>query len=258
MPPVFFREEGSGPPLVFLHGFCDSNELWSDFIRPFISKYRVLTPDLPGFGKSDSIQAPFTLDQVADSMAEWMEEKILNESIVIGHSLGGYIALAVLAKYPELVSGLCLFHSTPYADSEERKKVRKKVVEFVHKNGVKPFLENFIPGLFLDKADPHISEALFRSSATTPGALIGYSEAMRGRPDRSALLLQSNLPVLLIGGTSDSLIPIESLQKLSKKSENFVFHELPNVGHMGIFEAKMQCQGIISRFAESVSSRADI
>lgn len=258
MSPVFFREEGRGPSLIFLHGFCDSSELWRDFIRPFVSGYRVLTIDLPGFGKSNLPRTPFAIDQVADSIGTWMKGMQLQKSVIIGHSLGGYVGLGILAKYPELVSGIGLFHSTPYADSEERKKVRKKVIVFVRKNGVKPFLENFIPGLFLDKADPHIPETLARSLSTTPEALIGYSEAMRDRQDRSKLLVQSNIPVLLIGGTGDSLIPIESLQKLSKKSKKFVFHELPSVGHMGIFEARMQCQGIISRFAETVSSRGGI
>ena len=249
MPLLYCHDEGSGPPLVFLHGFCDSHELWKDFIPAFVSSFRVLTPDLPGFGRSEILPTPFSLDDVGDAVASWIESKGLDKPIVIGHSLGGYIALSLLERHAGLLSGIGLVHSTPYGDSNERKEVRKKVVEFVKKNGVEPFVETFVPGLFLDKSNPAIQAAKKRAMGTSADALIGYSVAMADRTDRSATFMDSPIPCLLIAGTEDALIPVESLRKSIKKC---LFYELPSVAHMGVFEAKKQCQELILRFATGI------
>jgi pimeloyl-ACP methyl ester carboxylesterase len=172
----------------------------------------------------------------------------IKQTIVIGHSLGGYVALSLLVRHPERLAGIALFHSTPFADTEERKKVREKVIQFVQLNGVPPFIETFVPGLFADKQNPFIKSARQRAMTTRQDALIGYAMAMRDRPDRSMELLQSPLPCLVLAGTQDSLIPFDHLQKYAQKSENCMFSELPETAHMGIFEAKKQSQATISRF----------
>ena len=246
---LYCHAEGSGPPLVFLHGFCDSHGLWKEFIPAFVSSFRVLAPDLPGFGSSEMLPTPFSLDDVGDAIASWIESNSLVKPVVIGHSLGGYIALSLLERHARLLSGVGLFHSTPYGDSNERKEVRKKVIEFVRKNGVEPFVETFVPGLFLDKSNPAIPAAKKRALATSADALIGYSVAMANRPDRSETFVDSQIPCLLIAGTEDALIPIKSLRKSIKKC---LFYELPNVAHMGVFEAKKQCQEMILRFATGI------
>lgn len=255
---IYFREEGSGTPLVFLHGFCDSHNLWMDFVRAFTSSYRVLTPDLPGFGQSHILPAPFSIDQVGDELSDWMKELGVERPIVIGHSLGGYVALSLLERHREQLSGIVLFHSTPFADSEERKKIREKVIEFVELNGVEPFIETFVPGLFADKLSPQVSVTRQRALATKKQALIGYARAMRDRPDRSETVIQETLPVLIIAGALDSLIPIEDLRKFVKMAPKCLFLELPEAGHMGIFEAKKQCQAIISEFAASERPNKEI
>lgn len=249
MSSIYFHEEGSGPPLVFLHGFCDYHELWKEFIRPFTGSYRVLTPDLPGFGKSPLLPTPFTLDQVGDAMAAWLLEQGVERPLVVGHSLGGYVAMSLLAKHSALLAGVCLFHSTPSPDSTERKNVRNKVIQFVQEKGVAPFIETFVPGLFLDKSNPEIEATRRRALSTPKASLLAYAEAMRDRPDRSETFSHTPLPALLMGGANDSLIPIESLINIAQNSPKSEFHRLEGVAHMGIFEAKNQCQTIILHFA---------
>lgn len=252
MPTIHYREAGSGHPLIFLHGFCDTSELWTEFVRPFSAFYRVLTPDLPGFGKSEDLPLPFSIDQVADILADWVHELKLEKCIVVGHSLGGYVALALLERHQEMLAGLVLFHSTPYADSAERKKVRNKVIAFVQEKGVEPFIETFVPGLFADKKHASIPATRLRCSQTRRESLVGYAIAMRDRPDRSAMLLKASFPVLTIAGVLDTLIPLEDLQKLALKDQKIELFELPETGHMGMFEAKIQAQTKLSGYVQEV------
>ncbi len=249
---IYFEEAGNGLPLVFLHGFCDSHEIWADFVGDFTPSYRVLMPDLPGFGRSPMLGMPFSIDLVGDEIAQWLEDLGIKHAIVIGHSLGGYIALSLLARHADRVAGIGLFHSTPFADTAERKEVREKVIQFVQLNGVDPFIETFVPGLFADKQSPFVESARRRALATKKDALIGYVMAMRDRPDRSKELLQSHQPCLILAGTLDPLIPADQLRKFAEKSEKCIFSELPGTAHMGIFEAKQQCQAFISSFIARV------
>lgn len=157
--------------------------------------------------------------------------------------------MSLLDRHSAALSGVCLFHSTPNADSSERRQVREKVIGFVIENGVAPFIDTFVPGLFFDKKNAAIEPTRKRALATSQAALVGYAKAMRDRPSRLQLLAQSPVPVLLIGGDGDTLIPISDLQRIAEKSPKCEFHELKDVAHMGMFEAKNQCQSIISRFA---------
>jgi pimeloyl-ACP methyl ester carboxylesterase len=249
---IHYRDQGTGRPLVFIHGFCDSLGLWSEFIKPFTSEYRVITLDLPGFGKSALLPAPFTLDDVGDALSAWLIDRGLERPILVGHSLGGYVSLSVLERHADQLSGIVLFHSTAYADSAERKKVRDKVMAFVGENGVSPFVETFVPGLFANKADPAIPATRERTLKTTRESLIAYAAAMRDRPDRSGLLASTDKPVLILGGVKDSLIPIQDLREIVKTAPKSELFELPEAAHMGMFEAKNQAQSILSSYVRRV------
>lgn len=252
MPYIYYRETGSGNPVVFLHGFCDSHELWTAFVEPFAKQYSVFTPDLPGFGKSEILPKPFSIDHVADAMAKWLQDLNLVPVVVVGHSLGGYIALALLERHPDLVAGIVLFHSTAYADSAERRQVRNKVIAFVEENGVTPFIDTFVPGLFADKKHPGIAAMYMRTKKTTQESLTGYAVAMRDRPDRSALLAVTSSPVLFIGGVKDTLIPLDDLRKQARLGRKTQLFELSDVAHMGMFEAAKQAQNILSNYLNEV------
>lgn len=163
---IHVRDQGAGHPLVFIHGFCDTHQLWDEFVVPFTAHFRIITLDLPGFGQSDLLPVPFTLDEVGDRLSTLFSELKLEQPILIGHSLGGYVALSMLERHADQLSGVVLFHSTAFADTEERKKVRDKVIDFVKAHGVSPFLETFVPGLFNQKSDPAIPLTRQRTSGT--------------------------------------------------------------------------------------------
>ncbi len=249
---LFSREQGQGKALLFLHGFCETHEIWMNFIDPLTKHFRVIVLDLPGFGRSDSLPSPFTIDQVGNAVAGWMTEKNLNKAITMGHSLGGYVALSIAEHHPEKVAGLGLIHSTIFADSEEKRNNRNKVIDFVRKNGVKPFIDTFVPGLFFDKMHPAAADVRRIALGSRPETLIAYAEAMRDRPDRTLIWQNAAIHKLLIAGVEDTLVPLEASREMSKLALHADYFELEKTAHMGFFEAKSECQEIIKRFTYGV------
>jgi pimeloyl-ACP methyl ester carboxylesterase len=247
MSKIFFKVRGEGTPVILIHGFPMNQAIWDDFASDLSRNFKVYTPDLPGFGKS-GFQAPLTLDSVAQVLIDWMQETKISQSIVIGHSLGGYVSLAMIEKAPELFSGLGLFHSTAYADNTEKKDSRTKTVEFIRKNGVLAFTSNFIQPLFVNPnhpAIPLVRDITIQSSEET---VIAYTLAMRDRPDRQSVLKQFKSPILFLGGEKDPGIPPESLQKQAQNCTAPSLHILPEVAHRGMFEKPVETCDLVGLF----------
>jgi len=208
---ISFTKRGSGKPAILLHGFPMNKNIWNAFAEELSKRFLVYTPDIPGFGESEILPSPFSLEDVADELLGWVEENNIRESVIVGHSMGGYIALAMIEKKPELFSGIGLFHSTAYADSEEKKESRLKVVKFIDDNGVLAFTSNFIEPLFADanhNAIPFVKDVTIKATAE---AVKGYTIAMRNRQDRLITLKKFNKPVLFIAGDCDAGIPVDSI-----------------------------------------------
>src|SRR6185295_19424601 len=141
---IYYEEKGNGRPLVLIHGFCETHEIWDRFAENLSGAFRVLLPDLPGFGKSSIPPTPFTVRDIGLLMLSWLDELQLEAPVIIGHSLGGYVVLAMANAQPGRFPGFGLFHSTAYADSEEKKENRNKVIDFVGRNGVQPFIDSYV------------------------------------------------------------------------------------------------------------------
>jgi pimeloyl-ACP methyl ester carboxylesterase len=253
MSPIHFTKQGDGFPILFLHGFCETEEIWNTFIKPLILEFQIITMDLPGFGKSPLPELPISIDHVADGVAEWMVMNKISECAIIGHSLGGYVGLSIAERYPNLLRGLGLFHSTSFADSEEKKKHRNKIIEFVSRNGVLPFIDTFVPGLFYSKSDPSIPVVYEIAKGTKKESLIQYTKAMRDRKERTSVLRNPDLSKLIIAGMEDNSVSIESSREMFQIAQNCSFLELEKVAHMGIFEAQTGCQKIIKNFVLNIT-----
>jgi pimeloyl-ACP methyl ester carboxylesterase len=251
VPGIFHQEAGSGPTLVLIHGFCETGRIWNTLVPKLSPKFRVICPDLPGFGNSQILKTPFSIVDVASEMSRWMAANALVKPVVIGHSLGGYVALAIANKGEVPLAGFGLFHSTALADSEEKKANRNKVIEFVTRNGVKPYIETFAPGLFHDKESRHIEKAKEMMNEATPEALTAYLAAMRDRSDQTVLLARYPRPVLLLAGKKDEVIPVESVEKLSKLPQKGTFTVLDDAAHMGMLESPEKSAREITKFGLS-------
>ncbi|MEO0553034.1 MAG: alpha/beta hydrolase [Bacteroidota bacterium] len=246
------KKYGSGRPLIFVHGFCEDSSMWEGFCEPFIDQHEVFLVDLPGFGKSSLPSKDFTLEEIADQLAQWMKSLKINNAIVIGHSLGGYVILELAKNYPELIEGFGLFHSTAFVDTEEKRDTRNKVIEFVEENGVEVFADSFVPQLFYTKnrkrLATEIEQAVNTARQTPLETLVGYTKAMRDRNDRTDVLKSFDGPVLFIAGDQDTSVPLDKSEKQIPMIQKGVTGILQNTGHMGMFEAKGVSQQLIHEF----------
>lgn len=244
-----YQQIGEGFPIVFIHGFCEDSRIWEDFYAPLA--FQKIIIDIPGFGQSQWIEN-YTLETVADGIKAVLDQLDIPECILIGHSMGGYISLAFANKYPECLKGFGLFHSHPYADTEEKKNNRTKSIEFVSQYGSEPFVKQLVPKLFSDKTrDNHqrvINTLIDRAKRYEPHAIAGALQAMRDRPDQSDVLKKAQSPVLFIVGNEDQAIPKPYSLEQTHLPERASINILEGIGHMGMFEDTANCQRMVEEF----------
>jgi len=254
---IFYQQHGEGFPVVLLHGFCETHEIWQGFSSSLAhaASVQVFTPDLPGFGRSARLHEKFSIEDVAQSMVAWLKQAGVEKCITIGHSLGGYVTLAMAARQPDFFKGIGLFHSTAFPDSVEKRQNRDKVIDFVVKNGVQPFIDTFIPGLFhqKDNAGTKIAHAI--ASQTDKETLVRYLAAMRDRPARTAFLKAFSAPVLILAGEYDSVIQRKSLEEQAASLQHPFFRNLMKSGHMGMLEEPETALAAIKSFISVCTSR---
>lgn len=248
---VFYRMEGNGTPIVFVHGFGEDSEIWKNQIEGLNNKFLVIAPDLPGTGKSDLIE-----DISMEGMADWLKNLLdsleVNKFILIGHSMGGYISLAFAEKYPSTLLGLGLFHSTAYPDTEEKKTARRRSIEFIQDHGAAKFQEQAIPNLFSSsfktKYPGKVQEIIVRYTNVKAATLVKYYEAMILRQGRTDILRKINVPVLYLAGEQDNAVPLRhSLEQCHLPGLSYI-HILKDSGHMGMLEEQIKSTAIIEKF----------
>jgi pimeloyl-ACP methyl ester carboxylesterase len=228
---------------MLLHGFAEDGTIWDQLTVSLKDNFRLIIPDLPGCGKSPLPAIPeadTTLDDLADPIIALLDEEGIQQAILIGHSMGGYITLAVAEKYPDRLKAFGLFHSTAYADSDEKVTGRRKSIEFIRKNGAPAFIRQSTPNLFAEstrKERPELINSLIdRYVSFDPDTLIHYQQAMISRPGRTHVLQQFTGPVLFILGEQDALIPLQSGLQQTHMPRLSHIHILENAGHMGMLE----------------------
>jgi len=250
--PIVYTDRGTGPAIVFVHGFCESKAIWNAFTQDFISSYRIVSLDLPGFGESMLAQDEVSMEWFADEVHTLIKLLGISDFIYVGHSLGGYVGLAYAEKHSSYLKGLCLFHSTAYADSEERKMNRDKTIAFIYKYGADLFTQSFIEPLFLLQNRQHlkneIAELKSIAKQSSEKGIIATTKAMRNRLDRTHVLRSLTIPALLIGGKNDATIPIEKLKEQAALSSTILLAEIDHCGHMGMYEQKEKTVEVLNTF----------
>lgn len=248
MSSIHHRTLGSGRPVVLLHGFCETNQIWGVFANLLSQHCQLIIPDIPGFGNSELPPTPFTLEAIGERMWQWLDGLNVKDPVLIGHSMGGYITLAMTQQRQKSVPGFALFHSTAKPDTEEKKLNRDKVIAFVNKNGVAPFIETYVPGLFFRKDNPAIKEVYPIAYTTQAATLVAYATAMRDRPNRRGLLEEFEGPVLIIAGEKDEIIPLDTLMDQAIQLRKGRLSILSDTGHMGMLESTSRSVEIVAQF----------
>lgn len=260
---IFYRLEGKGNPVLLLHGFAEDGNIWQKQIHALKENNLLIIPDLPGSGESEMIDGTPTMKDYAEVIKAIADEVIYQNNLenekqfcLVGHSMGGYITLAFAEKYPELLNSFGLFHSSAFADTEEKKATRRKAIAFIIKNGTEAFLKTSIPNLFSEKTKnekPEMMAQLFEiAKIISPEALIQYYEAMIMRPDRTAVLRCFDKPVLFIIGKEDNAVPLQaSLEQCHIPAISSV-HILQHSGHMGIWEEEKLSNSFLKDFVRNL------
>ena len=273
---IFYRKLGNGPCVVLIHGFAEDGNIWDDIIDELTENFLLIIPDLPGSGHSQMLSTEEThpsqivsggqtlsrrqtdrktqhpaIEDFAEVIKYILDKELVNECIMIGHSMGGYISLAFAEKYPDKLNALGLFHSSAFADDEAKIEGRLKAIDFISTHGAHAFLRTSIPNLFADrfkqKSPDRIAALIDSAENFTAESLIQYYYAMINRPDRIHVLETFSKPILFIIGEEDTAIPLKSslLQCHIPLISNV--HILPRVGHMGMME-KPDTAKLISSF----------
>ncbi len=236
---IAYNVYGTGKPVVLLHGFAEDSEVWTHQVNHLKKNFSVIVPDLPGSGAS-ALQNNTTIESLAENVRSILQTEKIEKAVIIGHSMGGYITLAFAEKFPKYVSGLGLFHSTAYADAEEKKETRRKGIEFIKKNGAFLFIKQTTPNLFSEKyklENPDkVATFIEHHKEFSSGSLIAYQHAMIARPDRTNILKNFSCPVLLIIGKNDNAVPYNDSLAQSYLASTTYVTILGNSAHMGMLE----------------------
>jgi pimeloyl-ACP methyl ester carboxylesterase len=227
---------GDGPPLVLLHGFPLDHHLWDEVVPLLADTFDIILPDLRGFGESTIIDSNHSMDDYASDIAGLLDQLEIQKASIVGHSMGGYVALAFARLYPDRVSGLGLVSSQVLADPPERKEGRYKSAADVAANGIGGVVETMSPKFTADERLQSYARASMERQP--PAAYIGALKAMAGRADSRSLLSTFHFPVVVIHGDSDSLIPIDRAREVKAALPQAHLVEIPGVGHMPMMEAK--------------------
>jgi pimeloyl-ACP methyl ester carboxylesterase len=254
---LVYKVSGTGLPVMLLHGFTEDQNIWDTLVNAFPEKYQWLVPDLPGSGKSDFNPS---LEEIADFAAAVnaiRQEEQIQQMVVIGHSMGGYIALALAEKYPEHLKGFCLFHSTAYEDRPEKKESRLKSMEFIRKHGSSAYVRQSLPGLFSSHFKNNhpgiIQRQMERYANFNPDSLVQYLNAMRNRKDKTLILRNMKIPVMFLIGEEDPAVPLRDALEQCHLPEISYIHVLTHTAHMGMLENTNLCNSLIGRFLDEIS-----
>jgi pimeloyl-ACP methyl ester carboxylesterase len=258
---IAYRIEGSGEAIVLFHGFGEDSNIWNTQVDHLKEKYTIIVPDIPGSGKSDMLEGlsqAVTLGDYAVCIQALLLHEKVEECYIFGHSMGGYITLAFVELYPNLVKGFGLIHSSAYADNDEKKQNRQRGIELMEEYGAHAFLKNTIPTLFgaaFKEQHPQVVQGLIdEAQHFTKEACQQYYTAMMTRPDRHLALKNSKVPVLFVAGTEDVAAPLNDVLEQSKLPPISYIHVLDKVGHMGMIEAPAKLNHYLEEFVSRLAA----
>jgi pimeloyl-ACP methyl ester carboxylesterase len=257
---IRYRITGQGHCVVLIHGYLENMEIWNDYANALSGQYRVLVLDLPGHGKSACNMESVPMDYMADCLKLLMDQLSIARAALVGHSMGGYMALSFAERYPERLAGLCLLHSTPNADSPDKRDARLREIDLVRSGKKGLLFKEMIPNRFADRNLSRFSkeiEALTRMAIDTPDAgVVGALNGMANRPDRNAVIEKAQVPVHFIFGRADNLIPAEVARRQEERHGEARVVYLENSGHTGFIEERDQALSAIASFLNEVFSWA--
>lgn len=246
---IAYSDTGKGTAIVMLHGFLENSTMWDFFMEEFSKKYRVVAIDLLGHGQTGCLGYIHTMEDMADAVHAVLHNLRIRKAVFLGHSMGGYVALAFAELYPDMVKGIVLQNSTSRADSDERKKNRDRAIKAVKQNYT-AFVRLSIANLFSEENREKFTaeiEALRDEALKTPlQGIVAALEGMKVRKDREVILHFAPYPVMLVLGKQDqSLVYEEHVDQIEGTEVKLITY--PH-GHMSHIENRDALVGELTEF----------
>ncbi|MUU79840.1 alpha/beta hydrolase [Winogradskyella endarachnes] len=248
---IHYTTTGTGEAIVLLHGFLETLDMWYDFIPELSKSHQVICVDLLGHGKTDCIGYVHTMEEMAEAVFEVLNYLNIKNAYFVGHSMGGYVSLALAEKHPKLIKGLCLMNSSYNEDDEERIQIRNRACKMAKLN-YKVLINMSFANLFTEeskiKFEVEYNNALELALKTPLQGYIAAQEGMKLRPNRFEIFKNLNAKKLIIIGKKDGLINRKKIMNQIEETDiNYVeFSE----GHMSSIENKPDLSYNLLHFVE--------
>lgn len=250
---ISYSDSGKGTAIVLLHGFLENSSMWDYFIPEFSKKYRVISIDLLGHGNTEPMGYIHSMEDNADVVHAVLSELKIRKAVFVGHSMGGYVALAFAELYADNVKGIVLLNSTSRADSDERKANRDRAIKAVKQNYTN-FVRLSIANLFSEqnreKLEAEIESVKLEALKTPLQGIVASLEGMKIRKDREVVLHFAPYPILLVLGKKDPVLNYEeSIEQIENTSVKLI--SFPD-GHMSPIENKEQLKKELAFFFKTI------
>lgn len=229
-----FDRRGKGTPLVLIPGYPLDHSIWGDVIPLLEHDFDLILPDVRGFGESASVETPYSMADIAADLAAILDSLGIKKAAFAGHSMGGYVVLAFAKAFPDRISGLSLVSSQAAGDPPERKEGRYKTAADVSEKGVE-----IVAAAMTDKLSPNqrvrdfVRPLIGKQSVS---GVIGALKAMAEREDLTSFLASFKLPLVLIHGDADELIPVDRAREIKLLVPSAQLIEIVGAGHMPMME----------------------
>lgn len=244
---IAFTVEGKGKTIVLLHGFLESSTIWKNVVSAFRETHQIITIDLLGHGKTEKLGYIHSMETMAETVHAVLAELKVEKTSIIGHSMGGYVALAFAEKFPQQLEKLILLNSSTVADSEERKENRDRAKRLVKQNK-QAFISMAIKNLFTDENRNALRteiNALVEEAVQLPEEyIIASVEGLKNRKDRTEILQQYSGEKIIIAGKNDPVVPFKEIEAIAEKT-NSTFISFED-GHMSYLENKEELLKVLN------------
>jgi pimeloyl-ACP methyl ester carboxylesterase len=256
-----YADQGPGPVVVLLHGFPLSRAMWAEQIKVLGAVYRVIAPDLRGHGDSPAPEGVYTIDEMADDVIETLGSLHIREPMVLGGlSLGGYVALSLVLRYPERVRALMLMDTQAGADSTEAAATRETTARAVLEAGsalpiVQPMIDRLFSPVFREERPERVEPLRTVMAQTSARGIAGTLRGMAVRPDRRGNLGKITVPTMVLVGEDDVITPPAVAKSLAEAIPGARLEVISKAGHMAPYENASVANAVIFRFLESLEDR---
>ncbi len=253
---LHYTDEGSGEPVVLLHGFPHSAELWTPQRAALSGSYRVIAPDLRGHGRSDPPHGAVSIDLYADDVVALMDELGIGEATVGGLSMGGYVLMALLRRRPDRVRAVMLMATKAPGDTEAGKQARNDMIALAQEEGAGAVADRMLPRMVTARTraeNPDLVEFVRSMMAgTSVEGIVAAQSAMRDRPDSTPTLAGLQLPALILVGQEDELTPPAEAEAMHRTIAGSRLEVIPDAAHVLNLEQPEAVNSAILGFLEEL------